>query len=110
MKLRQKFVSVLVFFMASLLVGLSGLFLYLNPQIPDASTYQNVRIETPLRVLGQNGLLLAEFGERRSIPITLNEVPQQFIDALINTEDKRFYEHSGVDFKGLLRCASNLDP
>ncbi len=93
MKLRQKLISVLVFFMASLLVGLSGLFLYLNPQIPDASTYQNVQIETPLRVLGQNGLLLAEFGERRSIPITLNEVPQHFIDALINTEDKRFYEH-----------------
>ena len=101
MKLRQKFVSILVFFMACLLVGLSGLFLYLNPQIPDASTYQNVRIETPLRVLGQNGLLLAEFGERRSIPITLNEVPQQFIDALINTEDKRFYEHRGIDFISL---------
>ena len=87
--------------MASLLVGLSGLFLYLNPQIPDASTYQNVQIETPLRVLGQNGLLLAEFGERRSIPITLNEVPQHFIDALINTEDKRFYEHRGIDFISL---------
>lgn len=101
MKLRQKFISVLVFFMASLLVGLSGLFLYLNPQIPDASTYQNVQIETPLRVLGQNGLLLAEFGERRSIPITLNEVPQHFIDALINTEDKRFYEHRGIDFISL---------
>ena len=101
MKLRQKFISVLVFFMASLLVGLSGLFLYLNPQIPDASTYQNVQIETPLRVLGQNGLLLAEFGERRSIPITLNEVPQHFIDAIINTEDKRFYEHRGIDFISL---------
>ncbi len=87
--------------MASLLVGLSGLFLYLNPQIPDASTYQNVQIETPLRVLGQNGLLLAEFGERRSIPIPLNEVPQHFIDALINTEDKRFYEHRGIDFISL---------
>ena len=87
--------------MASLLVGLSGLFLYLNPQIPDASTYQNVQIETPLRVLGQNGLLLAEFGERRSIPITLNEVPQHFIDAIINTEDKRFYEHRGIDFISL---------
>ena len=77
------------------------MFLYLNPQIPDASSYQNVQIETPLRVFGENGLLLAEFGERRSIPIGLDEVPQQFIDALINTEDKRFYEHRGIDFISL---------
>ena len=101
MKKRLKLINLLVFSVASMLLGLSGLFLYLNPQIPDASSYQNVRIETPLRVLGENGLLLAEFGERRSIPITLNEVPQNFINALINTEDKRFYEHSGIDFISL---------
>ena len=101
MKKRLKLINILVFTVASMFLGLSGLFLYLNPQIPDASSYQNVRIETPLRVLGENGLLLAEFGERRSIPITLNEVPQHFINALINTEDKRFYEHSGIDFISL---------
>ena len=101
MKKRLKLINLLIFSVASMLLGLSGLFLYLNPQIPDASSYQNVRIETPLRVLGENGLLLAEFGERRSIPITLDEVPQHFINALINTEDKRFYEHSGIDFISL---------
>ena len=79
----------------------ASLFLYLNPQIPEASTYQNVQIETPLRVYSENRKLLGEFGERRSIPIKLKDVPKDFINALINTEDKRFYQHGGIDFISL---------
>ena len=87
---------------------MASLFLYLNPQIPAASTYQNVQIETPLRVFGQKGLLLGEFGERRSIPISLDDVPENFINALINTEDKRFYQHGGIDFISLSNDLFNL--
>ncbi len=87
---------------------LAGSFLYLNPQIPEASSYQNVQIETPLRVYSQNGKLLGEFGERRSIPINLEDVPKNFIDALINTEDKRFYQHGGIDFISLSNDLFNL--
>jgi len=87
---------------------LAGLFLYLNPQIPEASSYQNVQIETPLRVYSQNGRLLGEFGERRSIPINLEDVPKNFINALINTEDKRFYQHGGIDFISLSNDLFNL--
>ena len=82
-------------------LSLAGIFLYLDPQIPKPETYRNVKLETPLRVYAQDGELLAEFGERRLIPITLDQVPQQFIDALLDTEDKRFYEHSGIDFISL---------
>jgi len=87
---------------------LAGLFLYLNPQIPEASSYQNVQIETPLRVYSQNRKLLGEFGERRSIPINLEDVPKNFINALINTEDKRFYQHGGIDFISLSNDLFNL--
>ncbi len=87
---------------------LASLFLYLNPQIPEASTYQNVKIETPLRVYGRNGKLLGEFGERRSIPVKLEDVPSDFINALINTEDKRFYQHGGIDFISLSNDLFNL--
>ena len=87
---------------------LSAIYLYLNPQIPDASTYRNVKLETPLRVLSQEGDLLAEFGERRLIPITMEAVPPLFVRALVDTEDKRFYSHQGVDFISLLNDSLQL--
>ena len=80
---------------------LAGVYLYLDPQIPQAESYRHVRLETPLRVYSSEELLIAEFGERRRIPVTLDQVPQQFIDALLDTEDKRFYEHPGIDFISL---------
>ena len=73
----------------------------MNPQVPAASTYQNYRHEAPLRVYSADGALLGEFGERRLIPVRLENVPMDFRNALINTEDKRFYEHSGIDYISL---------
>ncbi len=87
---------------------LSAAYLYLNPQIPDASTYRNVQLETPLRILSQEGDLLAEFGERRLIPVGMDQVPDLFVRALVDTEDKRFYSHQGVDFISLLNDAFQL--
>ena len=81
--------------------GLSGVYLYLNPQIPTAESYRHVKLETPLRVFSGDGALLGEFGERRLIPVTLDRVPPLFLRAVLDTEDKRFYEHSGIDFISL---------
>ena len=80
---------------------LAGGYLYLDPQVPAASTYQNYRHEAPLRVYSVDGALIGEFGERRLIPVLLEDVPMGFRNALVNTEDKRFYEHSGIDYISL---------
>ena len=80
---------------------LASVFLYLDPQIPSTDTYRQYRFETPLRIYTADGLLVGEFGDRRLIPIALEEVPRHFIAGLINTEDKRFYEHRGIDFISL---------
>ena len=77
---------------------LSSLYLYLNPKLPEAESYRNYRLERPMRVLSSDGALLSEYGTRRLIPIELADVPQQYIDAVIATEDKRFYSHGGIDW------------
>jgi penicillin-binding protein 1A len=87
---------------------LAGAYLYLSPQLPSAETYRHVRLETPLRVFAAGGELIAEFGERRVIPVRLEEVPPRFIRAILDTEDKRFYEHGGVDLITLLNSAVAL--
>lgn len=89
-------------------LSLAGTFLYLDPQIPKAATYRQVRLETPLRVYTSDRKLMAEFGERRLIPITLEQIPPLFVRAVLDTEDKRFYEHSGVDFITLTTAAVEL--
>ena len=85
----------------TLSLTLAAVFLYLNPQIPDAESYRHVKLETPLRVFTADEALIAEFGERRRIPIRLDQVPRHFINALLDTEDKRFYQHRGIDFISL---------
>lgn len=80
---------------------LGGVFLYLNPQVPAAATYRHYEPETPLRVFTRDGALMAEFGERRLIPVSLEDVPRHFVDGLLSTEDKRFYEHGGIDYISL---------
>ncbi len=87
--------------LSGLALSLAGVYLYLDPQIPDAESYRSVKLETPLRIYTADGALMAEYGERRVIPVALAEVPQHFVDALLDTEDKRFYEHSGIDYISL---------
>ncbi len=82
-------------------INLSALFLYLDPQLPDADSYRHYRYETPLRILTHDGKLIAEFGERRLMPIALKDAPEAYLQGVIATEDKRFYDHSGIDWISL---------
>ena len=79
---------------AFVVMALSGTYLYLDPQIPKADSYRHVKLETPLRIYTKDNQLMAEFGERRLIPVKLEEDPKEFISAILDTEDKRFYQHS----------------
>ncbi len=80
----------------------SAAYLYLAPLLPAAETYRDVQLETPLRIYTADGLLIDEIGNRRD-PVEFDDIPQVLIDALIATEDARFYSHPGVDFQSLIR-------
>lgn len=82
--------------LSALGMGLSAAYLYLNPQVPDISTFTEVDLKAPLKIISQDGKLIQEYGERL-IPITFDQIPRDFINALLDTEDKRFFEHSGID-------------
>ncbi|MDW2013728.1 penicillin-binding protein 1A, partial [Vibrio sp. Vb0301] len=66
---------------------------------------KDVELQTPMQVFSQDGKLIAQFGEKRRIPVTYDEIPQDLIHALIATEDSRFYEHPGIDPIGITRAA-----
>ena len=85
-------------------VAVAGLYYYVKDELPDVETLRDVRLQTPMQVFTADGKLMSQFGEQRRIPLTLDEIPQQMIDAILATEDSRFYSHRGVDPIGVLRA------
>ncbi len=65
-------------------------------------------MQTPLRIYTADQKLIAEFGEKRRTPVAFNEIPPQMVQAIMAAEDDRFFEHPGVDIKGLTRAAVQL--
>ena len=90
------------------LVAVAGVYFYLAPNLPSAESLKDVHLQVPLRVYTRDGLLMADFGEKRRVPVTLDEVPETMIKAFVASEDKNFYEHPGVDWKGLTRAVIHL--
>nr|WP_225315058.1 penicillin-binding protein 1A [Marinobacter confluentis] len=89
------------------LVG-SGFYLYLRPGLPAVEQLLDIKLQTPLRVYSADDRLIAEFGEKRRAPVTIEQIPTIQLHAFLAAEDARFYEHFGVDIKGLMRAAIEL--
>ncbi len=98
----------LVAVFCALLLGLSGAFLYLSPNLPSVEALRSIQLQIPLRVYSSDGKLIAEFGEMRRTPIRFAEIPPNFINALLSAEDDNFANHYGVDPGSLMRAASQL--
>ncbi len=86
-----------------LLVGIAMAMAF--PNLPDVSDLSDYRPKLPLRVYSAEGTLLGEFGEERRRFTRVQDIPKVMKDAVLAIEDARFYEHGGVDYKGLLRAA-----
>lgn len=67
---------------------------------------KDVRLQIPMQIYSADGELIAQYGEKRRIPVTLDQIPPEMVKAFIATEDSRFYEHHGVDPVGIFRAAS----
>jgi penicillin-binding protein 1A len=100
--------KILLFLMLSGVITLSVVSFIVIPDLPDIEALRDVKMQIPLRIYSRDGSLIAEFGEMRRIPVSIDETPQQMINAFIAAEDDRFYEHPGVDWQGILRAAINL--
>jgi penicillin-binding protein 1A len=73
-------------------------------RLPSIENLVDVQLQVPMRILTADHKVMAEFGEKRRIPLPIENIPSQLARAVIATEDRRFYEHPGVDARGLLRA------
>ncbi len=91
------------------IVGLTAMFYaasegYLG-EMPDFRQLENPKTNLATQIISSDNKVLGKFhfGENR-IPIQFEDLPKNLVDALISTEDERFYSHSGIDFKATLRA------
>ena len=77
--------------------------------MPDLQQLENPRTNLASQIISSDGNILGKyyFDENRT-PIAFDEIPVNMIEALIATEDERFYEHSGIDWLGTLRAFAFL--
>ncbi len=81
---------------------------YLTPRLPSIDSLREVKLQTPLRIYSADGRLIAEYGEQNRVMLRYDEIPPLMIKAVLAAEDDRFFEHPGVDIKGILRAAITL--
>jgi len=89
----------------ALMIGLGAALIY--PDLPSLDSLTNYQPKLPLRVFSEDGYLLAEYGEERRAFVDIANVPKNMKSAVIAIEDIRFYQHGGIDTKGILRAAVN---
>ena len=85
-------------------VAVGVVYVQLKSDLPDVETLKTVELQQPMQIYTSDGKLIGEVGEQRRIPVKLNDVPQKLIDAVLATEDSRFYEHHGLDPIGIGRA------
>ncbi|MGO9932514.1 MAG: penicillin-binding protein 1A [Steroidobacteraceae bacterium] len=61
-------------------------------------------MQGPLRIYTRDGKLIASIGDQRRIPVRYEELPKELIQAILATEDDRFFLHRGVDWHGVIRA------
>jgi penicillin-binding protein 1A len=90
------FILFMILFFIAVNEGLLG-------QMPDLEAIQNPHTAISTSVWSADGEVLGTFYNENRIEVTYNELSPYLVNGLVATEDKRFYEHSGIDIKGLFR-------
>ena len=105
----RKFVRFIWIAFAAGTLGVAGIFgaasAGLLGTMPDFRQLENPKTNLATQIISADNTVLGKFyfNDNRT-PISYDEIPSSMIDALVATEDERFYSHSGIDFKGTARA------
>ena len=91
-----------LFILGCIAVGV--VYIQLKSDLPDVESLKTVELQQPMQIYTSDGELIGEVGEQRRIPVKLENIPKKLIQAVLATEDSRFYEHHGLDPIGIARA------
>lgn len=99
-------VIIMTLLFCGLIIG--AVIYYIEYELPDIDALNTVQLQVPLQIFTKDNKLIATFGEKRRIPVPYKDIPQPLIQAVLATEDQRYFQHNGVDLPGLGRAALQL--
>jgi penicillin-binding protein 1A len=103
--INKKKVFILLFIACSVFLGmLAGAFLALTHDLPQILSLETFKPSSVTRIYSADKVLLAELFVEKRDPVPLKAIPDNLKKALLATEDRKFYQHSGLDLKGILRA------
>ena len=100
--------TALLSLLLTLLIVIGCVYFYMMVSLPSVAVLNDMRMQIPLSIYTSDQKLIAIYGEKRRIPITLDQAPPLLVKAILATEDKRYYDHPGVDIVGLGRATLSL--
>ena len=77
-------------------------------KLPTFEELENPESNLATKILSADGQQLGTYYNENRTPIKYEDLPQHLVDALVATEDERYYEHSGIDFRGTARAIAYL--
>jgi penicillin-binding protein 1A len=82
-----------------------GIVVYaVSARLPDVQSLRSIELQEPMYVYARDGRLIGLFGEMRRYPVEIGKVPPRVKQAFLAAEDANFYQHHGIDVKGVLRA------
>ena len=94
------------FILSTLLFLISGalLFFYYSHHLPDFTPLKERRLNAYSIVYSEEDEVVGKFLMDNRIPVSYEQIPKQLVKAFIAAEDAEFFQHKGVDYKGILRA------
>ena len=104
--LNFSFKFLIVFLIVIVLFTLST-FWYFSIGLPDYKKLSNYQPPISTRVYSENGKLIAEYALQKRLFVPYESIPEVVVNSFLSAEDKNFFDHPGVDAKGILRAIIN---
>ncbi len=89
-------------------IGFYGMAMYLEPTLPNVENIDNAKLEMPLQIYTSDQKLIGQYGNKMSLPVTFEQIPQHMIHAFLAAEDDTFFEHTGISVKGMGRALTEV--
>ncbi len=109
----KKFIIPLLklFFLLTLVIALgvsAYIYFVVMPKLPSIDSVKEVQLQVPMRIYTYDRKLIAEYGEKKRVPLQFENTPENMINAILAAEDDRFFKHPGVDYQGIMRALYSL--